>query len=117
MKREVDSSVVFGANTHFLKLQVVASEKGVVVGRCSFRDDGDFIDCTKMGVGGKAIPSLADRITDIQGDAEFILLVEKDAAFIRLSEDRFYNTYPCVIITVSVGIYKCLVLESVILSK
>jgi meiotic recombination protein SPO11 len=81
---------------------VVASEKGVVVGRCSFRDDGDFIDCTKMGVGGKAIPSLVDRITDIQGDAEFILLVEKDAAFIRLSEDRFYNTYPCVIITVSV---------------
>ena len=52
-----------------------------------------------MGVGGKAIPPLIDRITDIQGDAEFILLVEKDAAFIRLSEDRFYNQYPCVIIT------------------
>ena len=31
--------------------------------------------------------------------AEFILLVEKDAAFQRLAEDRFYNTYPCIIIT------------------
>ena len=31
--------------------------------------------------------------------AEFILLVEKDAAFQRLAEDRFFNTYPCVIIT------------------
>ena len=35
----------------------------------------------------------------ILGDAEFILLVEKDAAFVRLSEDRFYNTYPCIIVT------------------
>jgi meiotic recombination protein SPO11 len=37
-------------------LNVVASEKGVVVGQLTFRDDGDLIDCTKMGVGGKAIP-------------------------------------------------------------
>jgi hypothetical protein len=32
-------------------------------------------------------------------DAVFILLVEKDAAFMRLAEDRFYNTYPCIILT------------------
>jgi len=80
-------------------LNVVASEKGVVVGQVNFRDDGDFIDCTKMGSGGKAIPPYIDRITDIQGKAKFILLVEKDAAFMRLAEDRFYNTYPCIIIT------------------
>eukprot|EP00743_Colponemidia_sp_Colp-15_P004840 GILK01005215.1.p1 GENE.GILK01005215.1~~GILK01005215.1.p1 ORF type:complete len:523 (+),score=119.06 GILK01005215.1:43-1569(+) len=80
-------------------LNVVASEKGVVVGRISFRDDGDLIDCTKMGVGGKAIPPNTDRVTDIRGDAQFVLLVEKDAAFMRLAEDRFYNTYPCIIIT------------------
>lgn len=35
----------------------------------------------------------------IASDALFILLVEKDAAFMRLAEDRFYNTYPCIIIT------------------
>jgi hypothetical protein len=29
-----------------------------------------------------------------QGDAQFVLLVEKDAVFMRLSEDRFYNDYP-----------------------
>ncbi|KNC52926.1 uncharacterized protein AMSG_12234 [Thecamonas trahens ATCC 50062] len=80
-------------------LNVVASEKGVVVGRVSFRDAGDLIDCTRMGVGGKAIPPFTDRITDIESDAEFILVVEKDAAFMRLAEDRFYNTYPCIIIT------------------
>ena len=80
-------------------LQVVASEKGVVVGRISFEDAGDPIDCTRMGIGGKAIPPFIDRITNIRSDAKFILLVEKDAAFMRLAEDRFYNTYPCIIIT------------------
>lgn len=38
-------------------------------------------------------------MSDLQSDALFILLVEKDAAFMRLAEDRFYNTYPCIILT------------------
>lgn len=80
-------------------LHVVASEKGVVVGRLTFSEDGDPIDCSRMGVGGKAIPPNIDKVTDIRSDATFILLVEKDAAFMRLAEDRFYNTYPCIIIT------------------
>ncbi|KAJ8620886.1 hypothetical protein MRB53_029415 [Persea americana] len=83
-------------------LNVVASEKGVVVGRLVFSDDGDRIDCTKMGVGGKAIPPNIDRVSDLESDALFILLVEKDAAFMRLAEDRlcgFYNRFPCIIVT------------------
>lgn len=80
-------------------LHVVASEKGVVVGRLQYLEDGDEIDCTKMGIGGKAIPSNMDKVTNMRSDAKFILLVEKDAAFMRLAEDRFYNKYPCVIIT------------------
>ena len=80
-------------------LNVVASEKGIVVGRLQFTDDGDEIDCARLGLGGKTIPPYIDRVDDIRSDAEFILLVEKDAAFQRLSEDRFYNKYPCIIIT------------------
>jgi meiotic recombination protein SPO11 len=80
-------------------LHVVASEKGVVVGRLTFADDGDIIDCTRMGVGGKAIPPNIDRVSGIHSDALFILLVEKDAAFMRLAEDRFYNRFPCIILT------------------
>mmetsp|Transcript_7513 Transcript_7513/g.22212 ORF Transcript_7513/g.22212 Transcript_7513/m.22212 type:complete len:417 (-) Transcript_7513:1719-2969(-) len=80
-------------------LHVVASEKGVVVGRLTFQEDGDVINCSKMGVGGKAIPPNVDKVSNIQSDALFILLVEKDAAFMRLAEDRFYNHYPCIIIT------------------
>ena len=80
-------------------LHVVASDKGLVVGRISFYEDGDFIDCTKMGVGGKAIPPFIDKIENIESDAEFILLVEKEAAYMRMAEDRFYQRYPCIVIT------------------
>jgi len=80
-------------------LNVVASDKGLVVGRISFVEDGDPIDCTRMGVGGKAIPPYIDKITDITSDADFVLLVEKEAAYMRMAEDRFYNKYPCIVIT------------------
>lgn len=80
-------------------LHVVASDKGLVVGRIQFTEDGDEIDCTKMGVGGKAIPPYIDKIDNIRSDAEFVLLVEKEAAYMRLAEDRFYHKYPCIVIT------------------
>lgn len=44
---------------------VVASEKGVVVGRLTFREDGDLIDCQRMGVGGKAIPPNVDKVKQL----------------------------------------------------
>jgi hypothetical protein len=47
-------------------LNVMASEKGVVVGKLQFRDDGDLIDCSLMGVSGKNIPSFMDRVSDIR---------------------------------------------------
>lgn len=34
-------------------LNVVASDKGLVVGRVQYLEAGDPIDCTRMGVGGK----------------------------------------------------------------
>jgi meiotic recombination protein SPO11 len=46
-------------------LHVVASEKGVVVGRLQFREDGDLIDCQRMGVGGKAIPPNTDKVSNL----------------------------------------------------
>lgn len=80
-------------------LHIVASDKGLVVGRIQYQEAGDEIDCTKMGIGGKAIPPYIDKITNIRSDAEFIILVEKEAAYMRLAEDRFYNKYPCIVIT------------------
>ena len=36
-------------------------------------------------VGGKAIPPYIDKIENIQSDAAFILLVEKEAAYMRMA--------------------------------
>ena len=38
-----------------------------MVGRLSFREDGDFIDCRRMGVGGKAIPPNIDKVRQGKG--------------------------------------------------
>ena len=92
-----DLACMLGCARH--SMNVVASAKGVVVGRLVFDEAGDEIDCTRMGTGGKAIPAYTDQITNFRSDAKFILLVEKDAAFMRLAEDRFYNDFPCIIIT------------------
>lgn len=75
-------------------LHVVASDKGLVVGRIQFTEDGDFIDCTKMGVGGKAIPPYIDKIENIVSDAEFILLVEKEAAYMRMAVSESSDHWP-----------------------
>jgi meiotic recombination protein SPO11 len=45
------------------------------------------------------VAAAAAQVSNIASDALFILLVEKDAAFMRLAEDRFYNDYPSIIIT------------------
>ena len=44
---------------------MVASEKGVVVGRLQFEEAGDPIDCQRMGIGGKAIPSNIDKVLPV----------------------------------------------------
>jgi meiotic recombination protein SPO11 len=47
----------------------------------------------------ESFPSPAAQVTHLRSDALFVLLVEKDAAFMRLAEDRFYNRFPCIILT------------------
>ncbi len=57
-------ALMLGCTRH--SLMVTASEKGIVIGRVQFQDDGDDIDCTKMGGSGKNIPNSMDRITNIK---------------------------------------------------
>lgn len=64
-----------------------------------FTYNGDIIGCTKIGSSSKGIPRNIDHVGNMKSDdALFILLVEKDSAFLRLTEDRFYNRFPCVIV-------------------
>ncbi|MHA2277062.1 MAG: hypothetical protein ACXAC2_14910 [Candidatus Kariarchaeaceae archaeon] len=79
-------------------MNVTASSKGIVVGHVDFTEKGDFIDCRKTGSGKSITPNI-DDIANLQSDAEFVLVVEKDAIFNRLSEDQFYDYVPSIIIT------------------
>ncbi|MFW9950697.1 MAG: hypothetical protein ACFFKA_11315, partial [Candidatus Thorarchaeota archaeon] len=78
---------------------IVASAKGSCIGRLRIRDRNDIIDLEGLGSGGWTISPMLDNIEILESDAEFILVLEKDAAMIRLSEARFWKRYPCVILT------------------
>jgi meiotic recombination protein SPO11 len=78
---------------------VVASAKGAAIGRLRIKDQNDIIDLDKLGGGGWSINPMLDNVDIIESDAEFILVVEKDAAMIRLSEAKWWRDYPCIILT------------------
>ncbi len=78
---------------------IVASAKGSVLGRVVLEDSGDRIDCTRLGTGGWSITPFLDRVEIVESDAEFLLIVEKDAALLRLSEVKWWKKYPCILMT------------------
>lgn len=78
---------------------IVASPKGSCVGRLRIRDRNDIIDLERLGSGGWTISPMLDNIEIIESDAEFILVIEKDAAMMRLAETRFWRKYPCILLT------------------
>lgn len=81
-------------------LNVIASAKGKVLGRLWFDEGRDRIDCSQ-GLGGRAITPMIDQVRNLESDAEFVLVIEKDAAFQRLAEDRFFEFVPCILVTAS----------------
>lgn len=85
-------------------LNLNTDRKGVVAGPLVLRDrfggDETLIDCAKQGRSGWMIPSDVDNGMAIeQLDADFVLVVEKDAMWQRLNEDKFWKKENCVLIT------------------
>jgi len=78
---------------------IVAAPKGSCIGRLRIRDRTDIIDLEGLGSGGWTISPLLDNIEILESDAEFILVIEKDAAFMRFAEARFWKRYPCILLT------------------
>ena len=81
------------------ELHVFAKKRGTMVGNISVIDNGDEIDCRKMGTGGYAIPSICEpNIIQFKDcTADFILHVEKDTVWSRFNEDRFWETHNCIL--------------------
>ncbi|RWR91905.1 meiotic recombination protein SPO11-2 [Cinnamomum micranthum f. kanehirae] len=83
-------------------LGIMASTRGSVVGRLLLQEPNqEVVDCSVLGSAGYAVTgdlSLLQKL-DLHSDARYIIVVEKDAIFQRLAEDRLFDQIPCILIT------------------
>ena len=78
---------------------VVATARGSAAGRLRLRDGDEIIDLDAQGSGSWSITPMIDRVDVLESDAEFILVIEKEAAMMRIVEDRWWRKYPCIALT------------------
>jgi DNA topoisomerase VI subunit A len=85
-------------------LNLTTDRKGFVAGPLVIKDkfggEETIIDCTKQGRSGWSIPSDVDNGMELKEvDADYALVVEKDALWQRLNEDKFWKKENCLLIT------------------
>jgi DNA topoisomerase-6 subunit A len=82
------------------EMNLFASNRGAMVGDLTLVDSGDTIDLRRLGSGGWSVPSIVeDNVIEFKKcDAEMILLVEKDAVWRRLNEDKFWRKYKAILL-------------------
>jgi DNA topoisomerase VI subunit A len=85
------------------ELHLFANKKGSMVGPMVIVDSGDEIDLSRMGSGGWSVPSITEEyvIEFKKSEAEFVMLVEKEAVWHRLNEDKFWKKHKCLLLTCS----------------
>jgi DNA topoisomerase-6 subunit A len=82
------------------ELHVFADPRGGMVGNIVLGDSGDEIDCSRLGSGGYAIPSIVEPevIQFRKCEAKFVLHVEKGTVWQRFNEDKFWRKNNCILI-------------------
>ncbi len=80
------------------QLHLTADARGKVVGNVVIEDRGDEIDWSRLGSGGWAIPSTVEDIKFKEVSADFVLVIEKNAAFERMNEDKFWKKHNAILI-------------------
>jgi DNA topoisomerase-6 subunit A len=81
------------------EMLILSKEKGKVVGNMRIRSGNDVIDLSKMGHGAYAIEPTPDLIEFIDYDAEYVLVVEKDAVFQQLHRIGFWRKHRAILVT------------------
>jgi DNA topoisomerase-6 subunit A len=83
------------------ELHLYADKRGEMVGNIILNDSGDDIDCSRMGSGGYAIPSIVEpeviKLDPKKCDAKFVLHVEKGTVWQRFNEDKFWKKHGCLL--------------------
>ena len=81
------------------EMLILSKEKGKVVGRMRIRSGGDVIDLSRMGHGAYSIEPTPDQIEFLDIDAEYVLVIEKDAVFQQLHRIKFWDKHKALLIT------------------
>jgi len=81
------------------EMLILSKEKGKVVGNMRIRSGNDIIDLSRMGHGAYAIESTPDLIEFIDVDAEYVLVVEKDAVFQQLHRIGYWRKEKAILVT------------------
>jgi DNA topoisomerase-6 subunit A len=83
------------------ELHLYADKRGEMVGNIVITDKGDDIDCSRMGSGGYAIPSIVEpeviQLDPKKCKAKFVLHVEKGTVWQRFNEDKFWKKHDCIL--------------------
>lgn len=79
--------------------RVVAAAKGVCIGDLTLKEGGDTFNCNSLGRGGWSISPFIDEVDIADCGADYVLVVEKDAAMIRLIEEDFHKRNKCLLVT------------------
>jgi DNA topoisomerase-6 subunit A len=81
------------------ELHVYADNRGNLAGPITLVDEGNELDCMRMGSAGYAVPSIVepDVIQFKRCSAKFVLHVEKGTVWRRFYEDRFHEKHQCIL--------------------
>lgn len=73
------------------QLNLNAKKRGSLYGDITLRQTGDEFNCASLGRGGWSITSNVEDIEIIDISADFLLVIETDAMYERLVEEKFYK--------------------------
>jgi DNA topoisomerase VI subunit A len=81
------------------ELHVFADNRGNLAGPVTIVDEGNPLDCMRMGSAGYAVPSIVepDVIQFKKCSAKFVLHVEKGTVWRRFYEDQFHEKHNCIL--------------------
>lgn len=81
------------------ELHVYADQRGNLAGPITLVDNGDTLDCMRLGSGGYTVPSIVepDILQFKKCTAKYILHVEKATIWRRFHEDGFHEKHHCIV--------------------
>ncbi|GAA0170283.1 endodeoxyribonuclease [Lithospermum erythrorhizon] len=90
-------SILLECSRHHL--HVVSVGNGLVMGWLRFSEAGRIFDCISSPNTAQPIPVNVEDVKDLITVAQYILVVEKESVFQRLSNDQFCKTNRCIVMT------------------